>query len=159
MARTNLYRQIRVLCKSQRYGADSFLTENPSSDAASSAPANPPIQNVAQRSSYWDGRFSFTIVILILIALLAGYLQYSYYPAIMAKPPFLEWNITLHLSPFSYAYNATRCVGIQDTASTCPLSSVQNIIGVPAFDFFQLFVAIVILASLYHLWTYNKKRS
>ena len=104
---------------------------------------------------FWDLRFVITTVLLILIALIAAYLQYALYPSIIENPPFLESNISIHFSVLTYSYNAFRCVGVQVPVDQCP-SSVQHIIGVPAFDFFQLFVIILILANAYHLWRWSK---
>jgi hypothetical protein len=111
-------------------------------------------------SGYWDGRFVITNIFLILMALLAAYLEYSLYPTIMVGHPFYETNITLHLSFFTYSYDATRCVfGVPTTVANCQAAggTLQNIVGVPAFDFLQLFLAIVILANLYHVWTRSRK--
>jgi hypothetical protein len=92
------------------------------------------------RKQYWDKRFSISTLIIALLALLAGYLQYSVYPAIMTNQ-FGETNISLHLFFFTYTLDAQKCV----SANSCPV-----VAGLPSFDFAQLLVAILILMQVYH---------
>jgi hypothetical protein len=100
-------------------------------------------------------------VILVVIAAVVAYLEYDAYPTIMAGHPFYESDITLHLAPFTYAYNAIRCVrGTPTTVANCSElgGTIQTIHGIPALDFFQLFVVIIVLANIYHIWTWSKRR-
>jgi hypothetical protein len=92
-----------------------------------------------------------------VLALIAAYLEYEVYPSIMSGAPFLESDISLHLSLFSYAYDSVRCTPDVSVAN-CPAGSVQTIIGIPAFDFFQLFIAVIIIVNIYHALRLSKKR-
>ncbi len=124
-------------------------------------PANSPEGTASiinsKKTPYWDTRFAFTNAILLLIALIAAYLEYDVYPTIMGKSPFYETNITLHLSIFTYMYDSTRCTLSDTTVANCSAAggTVVHIVGVPAFDFFQLMIAMIILANIYHVWTRN----
>jgi hypothetical protein len=125
-------------------------SENPTSSPEGTARVSD-----SKKTPYMDAKFAFTNAILVLIALVAAYLQYDVYPAIMTKSPFYETNITLHLSIFTFTYDSTRCTLSDTTVSNCSAAggTVVHILGVPAFDFFQLFIAMIILANIYHFWT------
>ncbi len=73
-------------------------------------------------------------IILGALALIAGYLQYVVYPSIISND-FGETGLSLKLSFLTFRYYASRCDG-----GYCP-----RLAGVPAFDFFQLFVYLLIL--------------
>jgi hypothetical protein len=96
---------------------------------------------------YWSGKFIFTNLIILLLATLAGYLQYIAYPALMtsATPPvgsgFGETNVVLTISFLTFQFSATNpnC-----TNPGCVLK------GVPAFDFCQALLYLVILVNLVH---------
>ncbi len=99
------------------------------------------------REKYWSGKYVLTNVIILLIAAIAGYLQYVAYPALMTAPPppngngFGETNVVLGLSFLTFQFSATNpnCLN-----PGCILK------GVPAFDFCQALVYLVILINLIH---------
>jgi hypothetical protein len=110
------------------------------------------------RSGFWSGRFIITIAVLLLIALIAAYLQYVYYASLLPNPPFYESNVTLHLGFFSYAYDAIKCVPPDSNQTPIPVTdclaeggTFETITGVPAFDFFQFFFALFILTNILHV--------
>lgn len=107
------------------------------------APMNESTTPFAQAKSqpYWDRRFSISSLVIALLAIVAAYLQYSVYPAIMSNQ-FGETNISLHISFFTYMLDAQKCTGF---------NSCQLIQGLPSFDFAQLFAALFILTQVYHL--------
>jgi len=92
-------------------------------------------------SGYWDGKFVALNVILLFLAAIAAYLEYSVYPAIMVQT-FGETKPTLQISVLTFRWNAVSC-----THSPC--SAVP---GVQALDFFQIFVLAVVLVNLSHFF-------
>jgi len=86
-----------------------------------------------------------TNLIILLLALVAGYLQYVAYPALMTAPAppngtgFGETNVVLSLSFLTFQFSATspNCLG-----SPCTIR------GVPAFDFCQALIYLVVLINL-----------
>jgi hypothetical protein len=109
-------------------------------DVAPTSESTTPLAQ-AKRQAYWDRRFSLSSLVIALLAIVAAYLQYSVYPAIMANQ-FGETNISLHISFFTYTLDAQKCTGF---------NSCQIIAGLPSFDFAQLFAALFILTQVYHL--------
>jgi hypothetical protein len=105
------------------------------------------------RERYWDGKFILTNVILVLLAVVAGYLQYVVYPALMTSPTppagygFGETNVVLTLSFLTFQFSATNpnCL-----TPGCVLK------GVPAFDFCQ---ALIYLAVVFGLARYVRLRT
>lgn len=96
---------------------------------------------------YWSAKFIATNGILLLLALVAGYLEYVAYPALMtgSTPPFGdgfgESNVVLNLSFLTYRFTATN--------PNCG-SSGCTLVGVPAFDFCQGLIYLVILINVAH---------
>jgi hypothetical protein len=90
----------------------------------------------------------------LALAGIAAYLEYYLYPLVMARPiyslsglGFGETDISLKLSFLTFQYTATRCMG-----ATC-----TRLVGIQAFDFFQLAVIIVVLINVFHLISTRKK--
>ena len=101
--------------------------------------------------SFWTGKHTASTVILIIFALVAAYLQYSLYPKLMTSTGgsgFGLKNVTVKLSFLTFQYSATRC-----TYSSC----VRQV-GVPAFDFFQAIIIIILVMNLFHLYYVKKTR-
>ena len=92
-----------------------------------------------RKSRYWDGRFVALNLIVLLLAAVAAYLEYSVYPSIMTGT-YGEINPSLHLSVLTFTWDAVKCS-----------QSCVTIPGLPALDFFQIFILIVILFNLSHL--------
>ena len=86
------------------------------------------------RKHFVDARMVIINSVLGLLAIISGYLEYVVYPSIISSN-FGETNVRLNLSFLSFRFYATRCEG-----GFCP-----RLAGVPAFDFFQLFVYLIIL--------------
>ena len=116
----------------------------PGSEEAGKAP----VQARNERERYWSSRFVLMNSVLLLLAAVAGYLEYIAYPALMtsATPPvgtgFGETNVVLSISFLTYRFSATNpnCLN-----SGCVLP------GVPAFDFCQALIYLVILINLVRL--------
>jgi len=116
-------------------------SENPSNSVESQRAEFP----AASHEVFWAGKFVLTNIVILVLALLAGYLQYVAYPALMtgAAPPngtgFGESNVVLSLSFLTFQLSATNpnCLG-----GPCFLRGVQ------AFDFCQALVYLVILVNL-----------
>jgi len=130
-------------------------TENSVSPNGNEPPAPSPEEQqqlpqtrVATRK-YWTTNFIFTNVVLLLMAILAGYLEYVAYPALMSNPSFPygtgfgETNVVLNLSFLTYSFTATN-------TATCGTANCL-LKGVPAFDFCQALVYLVILINLAHI--------
>jgi len=101
---------------------------------------------------YWSTKFVLINVTLILLAVVAAYLQYIAYPALMTAPTpanggngFGETNVVLNLSFLTFQLNSTGSC----SNSPCLLK------GVPAFDFCQAMIYLVIVVNLVHL--YNRR--
>ncbi len=75
-----------------------------------------------------------TVAILALLALIAAYLQYVYYPSVLLSGQFGETNISLHLSFLTFQIDATR--------------GSEFVPGIPSLDFFQVFVIAAVLLNL-----------
>ena len=98
------------------------------------------------REKYWSGRFILTNLVIVLLAIMAGYLQYVAYPALMTGSSlsgagFGETNVVLSLSFLTFQFSAT------DPNSNCA-SSGCVLKGVPAFDFCQALIYLLILVDL-----------
>ncbi|MDG6907463.1 MAG: hypothetical protein JRN20_16950 [Nitrososphaerota archaeon] len=76
--------------------------------------------------------------LLGLFAIIAGYLEYVLYPSVIAND-FGESNIALKLSFLTFRYYATRCEG----------GYCARLAGVPAFDFFQLFIYLIVFYTVF----------
>ncbi len=74
------------------------------------------------------------------LALVAAYLEYSVYPAIMNQS-FGETGILLRLSPLTFRLDGTRCY------QTC-----QTLVGIPSLDFFQIFLIALVAVNLAHFF-------
>ncbi len=100
---------------------------------------------VPRHERYWEGKFILTNAVVLLLALVAGYLEYVAYPALMTAPVppagtgFGESNVVLSLSFLTFQLSATNpnCTG-----GPCFLK------GEPAFDFCQALIYLVILMNL-----------
>lgn len=100
------------------------------------------------KKKYWTGNFILTNVVVLFLALVAGYFEYVAYPALMSGPSFPygagfgETNVVLNLSFLTFQVTATNTI----TCATpnCVLK------GIPAFDFCQALVYLVILMNLAH---------
>ena len=95
------------------------------------------MQSISAQESqrkFFGIRLVMVDTILGALALIAGYLQYVVYPSIISNN-FGETSVNLNLSFLTFRYYATRCDG-----GYCP-----RLAGVPAFDFFQLFVYLLML--------------
>ena len=117
---------------------------------AASPPITPPAGLPVPKSGtaaqkYWDGRFVIINAILLLLALVAGYLEYSVYPAIMSQN-FGETGILLRLSPLTFRLDGTRC-----------FQSCQSLVGIPSLDFFQIFVIALVVINLAHFFRLRKQ--
>lgn len=88
------------------------------------------------RKSYWDARFVLTIAFLGLLALIAAYLQYVYYPSLLLSNQFVETNVSLHLSFLTFQFDATR--------------GTELVPGIPSLDFFQVLIVSIILLNISH---------
>jgi hypothetical protein len=110
---------------------------------------------VSTREKYWSGKFILTNVILLLLAAIAGYLEYVAYPALMTSPyppsgyGFGETNVVLNLSFLTFQLSA---VNSNCASSICPVK------GIPAFDFCQALVYLVILINLVHFVRLRTRR-
>ena len=102
---------------------------------------------ISGKARYWDGKFVATNIILLLIAAIAAYLEYSVYPAIMTQS-FGETGLSLQLSALIFRWNAISCI----------YGSCKQILGVQALDFFQIFVLAIIFVNLSHYFGQRKKR-
>jgi hypothetical protein len=105
-------------------------------------------------SKYWSLKFNLVNVTIALLASIAGYLQYVAYPALMTAPipsnggtGFGESNVVLNLTFLTFQLNATGTCG----NSPCLLK------GVPAFDFCQGLIYLLILINLVHLYNQRTK--
>lgn len=96
--------------------------------------------SMLQQKSGSNFRFALTSLVLAVLALLSVYLEYVVYPSIMSSQ-YGETEIQLHLSILTYWFSAKNCV----VSSSC-----LNIPGVPAFDFVQLFLLLLVLTLVYH---------
>ena len=103
-------------------------------------------------SKFWSMKFVLLNVTLMLLSVVAGYLQYVAYPALMTAPTlanggngFGESNVVLNLSFLTFQLNAIGTC----SNSPCLLK------GVPAFDFCQAMIYLVIVVNLVHL--YNRR--
>jgi len=122
------------------------LTETPPNDSTIVLPfAGPP---------FWTARQIATNLIILALAGVAGYLQYYLYPLIMSRPPypftalgFGETNISIKFSILTFQYTATRCMG----------TSCAKLAGIPAFDFFQVIIIILVFANVLHYINTRKK--
>lgn len=100
------------------------------------------------RKKYWTGNFILTNAMLLLMALVAGYLEYIAYPALVSSPSFPygtgfgETNVVLNLSFLTFQLTATN-------TTTCATANCV-LKGVPAFDLCQALVYLVILINLVH---------
>jgi NADH:ubiquinone oxidoreductase subunit 2 (subunit N) len=92
------------------------------------------------REAYWNKKFIATTIVIILLAVLTAYLQYAVYPSIMQNQ-FGETQVSVHLSILTYTIDAFRCI----TSESC-----VNVRGLPAFDFAQLFVIVLVAMQIYH---------
>jgi len=63
-------------------------------------------------------------------------------------PNFGEQNLTLKLSILTYKYDAARCYF---SSTNCP-----HLSGVPALDFFQIFVIVVIAYNITYFLSFRK---
>ena len=105
------------------------------------------LETPTAKERYWSGKFVLMNAILLLLALIAGYLQYVAYPALMTSPlppngyGFGESNVVLTLSFLTFQFSATNpnCL-----TPGCVLK------GVPAFDFCQGLIYLVVLINLVH---------
>ncbi len=109
------------------------------------------------RHAYWDTKTILTTAVLLILAFIAGYFEYSVYPSIMAGTGspngYGEKSITLKLSFLTYTYNAVRCY---QNNSYC-----YTLYGVPSLDFFQIFVLAIVIFHFFHFynyWTSGKQR-
>ncbi|MHB8568218.1 MAG: hypothetical protein ACYC7D_09165 [Nitrososphaerales archaeon] len=110
-----------------------------------SAPLN--VEQSAKVPHYWDTKFLILESLIVIIIAAAAYLQYYVYPSIMLGAGFGESNITLVLSFLTFRYDVNRC------GLTCPGSRLT---GVPALDFVQLFVIVLIILNISHYWGFRK---
>ena len=94
------------------------------------------------RKSFWDARFVVTVFILALLALIAAYLQYLTYPALLSNQ-FGETNISIQLSFLTFQVNAVR--------------GSEAVPGIASLDFFQLFLIVTILIGLSHFFERRRK--
>jgi hypothetical protein len=117
--------------------------QNPSSteDEKQRMETIPPLS----KEKFWTFKFLLTNLILLLLAAIAGYLQYVAYPALLTSqlPPngngFGETNVVLNLSFLTFQLNA---VNSNCSSAVCPIK------GVPAFDFCQAVIYLIILLNL-----------
>jgi len=123
-----------------------LLTETPSNDSTIVLPL--------AGSRFWTARQIATNLIILALASVAGYLQYYLYPLIMSRPlnslaglGFGETNNSLKFSILTFQYTATRCMG----------TSCARLVGIPAFDFFQVMIIILIFANVLHFINTRKK--
>ena len=91
---------------------------------------------------------SRSCVILLLLAAIAAYLEYSVYPAIMTQS-FGETGLSLQLSVLTFRWNAVSCIS----------GNCKQIPGVQALDFFQIFVLALVLVNLSHYLGQRKRRA
>jgi hypothetical protein len=98
---------------------------------------------------YWTWKAIATDASLIVLAIVSAYLQYVAYPALMASTPYNETSISLNVSFLTYQYYAVRC-GPQ---------FCQNLSGVPALDFFQLFVLILVAVNILRFRSYSNAKA
>ncbi len=104
-------------------------------------------------------KFVILNVAILIAAVVAGYLEYVVYPAVMTAPlagsggtgPFGygESNAVLHLSFLSFRVDAnSRCF-----QNTC----YGRLIGVPAFDFCQALIYALVVINIVHFYNLRKK--
>jgi hypothetical protein len=103
---------------------------------------------------FWTVKQIVTNLVILALASIAAYLQYYLYPLIMARPldpvsglGFGETNISLRFSFLTFQYTATRCMG----------SSCSKLVGIPAFDFFQVMIIALVFVNLLHYVNTRKK--
>lgn len=99
--------------------------------------------NLKRAHSSGFNKLIATNIVLIIVAVIAAYLQYVAYRQDMVSE--LETNIVLKLSFLTYQYDAVR-------GST-------HIIGLPAFDFFQAIVYLAIIFNAWYFITASKNKS
>lgn len=92
------------------------------------------------KKPFWSARFLILEAVLLTLIGLSAYLEYSVYPSLMQNS-FGETQVVLHVSLLTFSFNANRCIG-----QTC-----STVIGLPSFDFAQLFTIFFIGFGLYHL--------
>src|ERR1700730_14813583 len=99
---------------------------------------------------YWSAKFALVNAIILILALVAAYLQYVAYPSLLSSSPsaggYGETSIVLSLSLLTFQINAVGNCG----SSSCELR------GVPAFDFFQAMIYLLIIVNIVHL--VNRRR-
>lgn len=96
-----------------------------------------PIDAQNSQKHFVDTKMVVTNLVLGLLALISGVLEYVVYQTIISND-FGETNVSLKLSFLSFRYFATRCIGGYCT----------RLAGVPAFDFFQLFIYLIIVYNV-----------
>ncbi len=106
-----------------------------------------PVVAPIPRVRYWDAKFLAINSILILIIAVAAYLQYGLYPSLMSSSGYGESNLTLVLSFLTYRFDFNRC------AATCPGPRLS---GVPALDFVQIFVIVLVLVHISHFLAFRR---
>jgi hypothetical protein len=99
---------------------------------------------------YWNAKFILINIIILILAIVAAYLQFVAYPALLTAPQssggYGETNVVLNLSFLTFRIDATADCG----GSTCQLK------GVPAFDFFQAMIYLLIIVNVVHF--INRRR-
>ena len=98
-------------------------------------------------ATFWTTKQIVFDFFLMVFATIAAYLQYYFYPLIISGPSgFSETNITLKFSFLTFQYISTRCTNF----------SCARLVGIPAFDFFQAIVLILVAFNLLHLYNVRK---
>lgn len=102
----------------------------------------------------WSVRYAITNAILLFFAGIAAYLEYSLYPLVMTRPlgspaglGFGETNVSLKFSFLTFQYIATRCMG-----TTC-----TPLVGIPAFDFFQVLIIALVVYNVMHFINFRSR--
>ena len=100
---------------------------------------------------YWNAKFVLINLTVVILAIIAGYLQYVAYPAVLsasvASGGYGESNVVLNLSFLTFQINAVgNCSG-----TNCELR------GVPAFDFCQAMIFLLIIVNLVHVFNLRRR--
>lgn len=97
---------------------------------------------------YWDVKFIVLNLIIVLLLAIVAYFEFYYYPSIMAGSNYGESNLTLVLGLLTYRYDFNRC------SMSCP---GPRLTGVPALDFFQLLLIVLVVSHVTHYWSYRRR--
>ena len=144
--------------KSLLYNEQFYTYQTKLSETGLSSPAAEPNNSTVSAAfanrRFWTVRQIATNSVFMVLAIVAAYLQYYLYPLVMSRPlysltglGFGESDISLKFSFLTFQYTATRCMG----------SNCTRLVGINAFDFFQLIIIILVIINVLHFLNTRKK--